>query len=59
MSELSWPEQAGLTRVDQSEQRSKKFNSQQLHEGPKPSVQLQCTHIHKDILKKKKPLKIK
>jgi hypothetical protein len=22
------------------------FNSQQLHDGSQPSVQLQCTHIH-------------
>jgi hypothetical protein len=27
--------------------RGPKFNSQQQHEGSQPSVQRQCTHIHK------------
>jgi hypothetical protein len=34
--------------------RGPKFNSQQPHEGSQPSVQPQCTHIHKKKRKRSK-----
>jgi hypothetical protein len=42
-SEQGQPELAGPIGVS----RGPKFNTQQPHEGSQPSVQLQCTHIHK------------
>jgi hypothetical protein len=42
-SEQGQPKRAGLTGAN----RGPKFNSQQPHEVSQPSVQLQCTHIHK------------
>jgi hypothetical protein len=36
-----------MSGVDQSKQKSQKFNSQQPHEGSQPSLQLQWTHINK------------
>jgi hypothetical protein len=36
-----------------------KFNSQQPHEGSHPSVELQCTYIHKINRSKKKKKKKK
>ena len=40
-----------LTRVS----KGPEFNSQQQNDGSQPSIQLQCTHIHK--INKNKPLK--
>jgi hypothetical protein len=41
-------EQAGTERAGPNgASRGPKYNSRQPHEGSQPSVQLQCTHIHK------------
>ena len=42
-------QEQGLSEWSQPEwvEVLKKFNSEQPHEGSQPSVQLQCTYIHK------------
>jgi hypothetical protein len=54
---LGWSKQGLRKRGPTGTSRGPKFNSQQPHEGLQPSIQLQCTHIHKInkyIFKKKK-----